>query len=262
METPGQKGQLRTLGIIGFGDFGRFITPHLKTYFDVLVYSRHDVSAEAAELGARAARLEDVAAADIVVLAVPMSGLENVLQNITSYVRPDALVVDVTSVKVRPLALMENYLSGKTNFLGTHPIFGPQSGKHGIVGLPMVVCPSDNTFFEPLVAFAQEQLKLKVLIKTAEEHDREMAYVQGLTHFISRALAELSLPDTQAQSVSYGFLQKMKSLVDKDSTDLFLTIERENPYAAQARRQFLDALQKVEQGIDDESAQQERFGHG
>lgn len=239
----------KTLSVIGFGDFGQFIIPHLREYFEILVYSRHDVSKSAGALGARAVSLPEAAAADVVVLAVPMSGLENVLQKIAPHVRPDALVVDVTSVKVRPLALMQTYLSGKTNFLATHPIFGPQSGKDGVTGLPMVVCPSDNIFFEPLVSFVRKTLKLNIIIKTAEEHDKEMAYVQGLTHFISRALAELHLPETQAQSVSYGFLQKMKSLVDKDSLDLFLTIERENPFAVQARKELMEALGRVEKGI-------------
>jgi prephenate dehydrogenase len=32
--------------------------------------------------------------------------------------------------------------------------------------------------------FSEESLELKVIEKTAEKHDREIAYVQGLSHFV------------------------------------------------------------------------------
>jgi prephenate dehydrogenase len=42
-------------------------------------------------------------------------------------------LVDVTSVKVKPLEIIEKYFpKDKFQILGTHPMFGPQSGASGI----------------------------------------------------------------------------------------------------------------------------------
>ena len=51
---------MKTLGIIGFGSFGQFISLHLSSYFDVLAYNRSDKSAEAKALNVKYCSLAEV----------------------------------------------------------------------------------------------------------------------------------------------------------------------------------------------------------
>ena len=48
------------------------------------------------------------------------------------------LVVDVLSVKVHAKTTLLSLLPESCDILCTHPMFGPQSGKHGWGGLPFV----------------------------------------------------------------------------------------------------------------------------
>ncbi len=74
------------------------------------------------------------------------------------------------------------------------PLFGPQSANGGLSGLRFVVCPVRGGRYEQVAAFGR-LLGLKVTVTTPEEHDREMAYVQALTHLIGRSLVNIGIPD-------------------------------------------------------------------
>jgi prephenate dehydrogenase len=235
------------VGILGYGQFGAFMTKHLVSHADVLVYSRSDV---AVYEGAQLAQLADVCAADVVIFAIPMNAFESLCIETQQLIPSTSVIVDVTSVKVPPLNLLKKYFP-KHQILGTHPIFGPQSGKDGIAGLPIVLTNVSvrDEYYSEMRRFLQEILQLSVIEVTPEEHDKAMAYVQGLTHFIGRALAEMEIADSPLATQSYKQLIELVRLVGSDSWELFKTIENENPDAKHVRTSFLSTLQKLEKQL-------------
>lgn len=243
----------KSLGLIGFGSFSQFITPHLKPYFDIRATNRSDKSEEARALGVDYVSLRETAEADIVVLSVPVQFLKEVILSIKDYVRPGALIIDVSSVKVKPLSMMGEFLPESTEIIGTHPLFGPQSGKRGIEGLNLVLCDYRTKQLRKVAKFFENELKLNVLLRTPQVHDRQMAYVQALTHFIGRAVNEMDIPDVEQKTSAYQHLLEIKRNLGQDSFDLFVTIENENPYAADVRKQYLDELKKLESRLSQKS---------
>jgi prephenate dehydrogenase len=241
----------QTLGLIGFGAFGRFMAAHLRANFDVVAADRENIACQAAALGIRAANITEAAHAPIVVLAVPAQHLEGALRDIRAHIQPGAIVLDVCSVKLKPLALMEGVLPMHASIIGTHPLFGPQSGKDGIAGLPIALCPlrAAPEQIACVRAFLADTLKLRVIDTTPDAHDREMANVQALTHLLSRALTELDLPESDLATVAYQRLLAMRANLRHDSEDLFRTIQRENPYAEAARRALREKLDEIEARI-------------
>ncbi len=242
------------LSILGFGAFGRFITPHLAPHFRVMVHDRRGIAADASSLGVRAATLDEAARADIVVLAVPVQHMPALLAELASRLRPGTLVLDVASVKLRPAELLAQHLlplAPTCHTIGTHPLFGPQSGRDGIRGLPIVLCPfsAPPARIACVRDFLTGTLGLTVLDATPDEHDRQMAHVQALTHLLSRALEEMNLPEGPMVTAAYQRLLAMRANLREDSLDLFLTIERENPYAAEVRRRLRDVLDAWERRI-------------
>jgi len=234
-----------SVGLVGFGNFGQFIVKFLTPFFEINVYDLADFSNEAKNLGVVWSSLEEVVKKDIVILGVPVQFLEPLLLEIKDIINPEALVMDVSSVKVKPLQLLEKYLPDTTDIVGTHPLFGPQSGKNGIAGLNMVLCPVRNTKNHNLSLFFSNQLKLNVLERTPELHDRQMAYVQALTHFIGRSINEMDIPDVEQKTPAYQYLLDIKRNLGKDSMDLFLTIELENPFAKEVREKFIEQLNNL-----------------
>jgi prephenate dehydrogenase len=153
---------------------------------------------------------------------------------------------------MKPIELMTEILPLSVEIIGTHPLFGPQSGREGISGMRVAFCPVRTTRAEQIENFLREKLQLKVLPRTAEEHDREMAHVQALTHFVARALDELHVAKSALATVSYEELMRAARLVSEDSWELFQTIQQGNPFAADKRKSFVGKLVELEKRMNGE----------
>lgn len=225
-----------SLGLIGHGAFGAFIHPHLARFFDVTVHDPADTAA---------ASLATTAAQQVVVLAVPLAQMRDVAAAVAPHLRPGALVVDVCSLKVAPLGILAELLPEHVEILGTHPLFGPQSGKAGIAGLRIALCPLRGRRARLAARFLRRGFGLEVVQSTAEEHDRQMAYVQGLTHIVSRIVLAMDVPALELRTTTFEHLTRMVDTVRHDSEALFRTIAQDNPYAAEVRESFAQATATV-----------------
>lgn len=240
----------QSLGIVGLGAFGAFMLPHLTPHYDVSVFDTADVSSVAAKFNARVASLAEVAASDVVVLAVPVQKMDGVLKEMAPRIKPGSLVLDVASVKLKPTQMMLEHLPAHAAIVGTHPLFGPQSGKNGIAGLNVAVCNVRGDRSAGVAAFLRDMLKLSVFETTAEDHDRQLAYVQGLTHLLAKVVVSLDLPDFALTTKTYDLMMQMIGMVRYDSDELFKAIERENPFTAEAKKSFFAAARRLEEALE------------
>lgn len=236
------------LGLIGYGAFGRLTARHLSVWFDILA---HDPAATQAEPGAQLTDLTEAAACPVVILAVPVEALAETLDAVTPHLAEGALVIDVGSVKVLPAQLMAERLPTHVQAVGSHPLFGPQSAKTGIAGLRIAVCPvRGDRIARRVAAFCRRALKLKVFLVSPEDHDREAAMVQGLTHLISRVLISMEPLPTRMTTVSFDKIMQAVEMVRYDSPAVFRAIERDNPYAAEVRNRFFDLAAQARKDLD------------
>ncbi len=236
-----------SLGLIGVGSFGSFAAKHLARHFSLVLHDPFlKTGALAKKLKARAGNLKDAASCDIVVLAVPVQKMRDVLAEIAPHLKKGALVIDVASVKIRPVAAMRKLLPRHVALVGTHPLFGPQSGKKSIKGLNIAVCEIRGRRGACVAKFCKEKLGLRAALVTPEEHDREAAYVQGLTHMLAKIVVSLDLPDMRFPTKTYELMQEMVEMVRYDSDELFRAIERENPFSCEAKKSFFAAFKDLE----------------
>jgi prephenate dehydrogenase len=229
----------KTLGLIGLGQFGQLAARSLAPHFDVLATDMApDAASHAQALGVGFGTLAEAASRDIVIVAVPVVAMQSVFTAIAPHLAPGALVIDVGSVKTLPSQWMVELLPDHVDLVATHPLFGPQSAKTGLAGLRLVVCPIRGARSEKVAAFGRS-LGLTVTVTTPEEHDREMAYVQALTHLIGRSLVNLDIPDEQLKTPSYQHLLELCALIGGDTFELFSAIQTLNPYAAEVAESFV-----------------------
>ncbi len=241
----------QTLGIIGIGAFGEFMLKHVTPYFDVCIYDKHrDLTDILSLYNVRGGDLATVASCDIVLLAPPVKFIADVVEQITPFLKPGQLVMDVASVKVQPTEILKKALPESVDVVGLHPLFGPQSGKFGIHGLNIAVCPVRGDRHEKVAAFLKERLGLNVYVTTPEEHDLQMAYVQGLTHLISKVFVQMNLPDIQMKTKTFSLLFDMVELVRYDSEELFRTIQKDNPFIQQTKADFFGSVKKLESYLE------------
>lgn len=249
---------LERVGIVGLGAFGRFMAGHVGAVAREVVGC--DGSGVETPRGVRRGTIADIAGCEVVIVAVPLAAMRGVLEDLAAAMERveqggqagrAGVVVDVCSVKVEPVRLMREILPASVRVLGTHPLFGPQSGAQGIRGMPIAVCPVrvDAETMARARAVLEVGLGLRVIEIDAERHDRDMAYVQGLTHYISRALSALPLPETPLATMAYERLLAMRSNLAADSWALFETIQQGNAHAAEVRSGLRAELEALEERL-------------
>lgn len=241
----------RTLGILGYGAFGRLMAAHLGRHFDVIVHDPRSPEAGGdPETGVRFAGQAEVAACDVVVLAAPVDQFRAAARAIRDHLRPEALLLDVGSVKVLPAAVLQEELPDHANIVCTHPLFGPQSASRGLKGLKLALCPLRGGKGPDVKAFLEEAFGLEVIVTTPEEHDRELALVQGLTHLIARVLVGMEPLPSRMTTLSFDLLMDAIGMVRDDPPGVFLAIERDNPYSREVRERFLRLADELSASFD------------
>ncbi len=236
-----------TIGIIGFGSFGKFLAEKLSSHAVVKVYNRRERPTT------WQASFEEVAACDYVVLAVPLDAYVETLERLAPVMPPSSVAVDVCSVKEWPVKLIRQYLNEQP-LVATHPLFGPESAGASLDGHTIVLCPevSDAEPYAKVKRFA-EKLKLRVVELSLEAHDREMAVVQGLTFFIARALDYMKLHGQQLSTPSFERLLHLAELEQHHSAELFRTIQQGNMRTQAVRQAFLAAARRIDEELEAES---------
>jgi prephenate dehydrogenase len=240
----------KTVGIYGLGRFGSFYSQLLSPYFNVRAYSRNP--GRGTPPGVRRVGEDELLDSPVLILCVAISALEQVLRGIAGRLRPGTLVMDTCSVKAMPAAWMEKILPSPVKILATHPMFGPDSAHGGVEGLPLILSPvrvAGETTAEWKAFFAS--LGLRVLEMKPEEHDRQAAFTQGLTHYLGRVLADLSLEDSPIASMGYRKLLEIIEQTCNDSQQLFIDLQRYNPYTRRMRTALAEALEDVKTLLDE-----------
>lgn len=237
-----------TLGLIGYGAFGRLTARHLAAHFDILAY---DPAAQDDDGVVTLADLARVAGCLFVILAVPVETLAETTAAIAPHVTSGATIIDVGSVKVVPGRVLTEGLPQNVDIVGTHPLFGPQSAKDGVAGHRVAVCPvRGDRAARRVSAFCRSALKLKVFQVSAEDHDREAAVVQGLTHLIARVLLAMEPLPTRMTTTSFDRIMQAVEMVRHDSPAVFRAIERDNPYSAEVRDRFFALADEARAELD------------
>jgi prephenate dehydrogenase len=243
-----KKGNPPRIGLIGLGAFGRLIAAHLSGRFPILGY---DPAAQEPIKGVVLSSLADAGGCDVVILAAPVPALRGICRELRPHLRPGALVIDVCSVKVLPAQIMREELPEHVDIVGTHPMFGPQSARGGVKGLKIVLCPIRGRWTRPLAGWMRQTLGLQAIIATPEEHDRDAAMVQGLTHLIAKVLVQMEPLPRSLTTVSFDLLMRAVEIVRYDAPEVFYDIERMNPYVPDVRRKFFGLAAELAEHLEE-----------
>lgn len=237
-------------GIIGLGAFGRFMGGHLARHGQTLGYDPSAQSRKAARAaGISCVPLEEAAAADIVILAVPVDRMAVTCRALAPHLARGALVLDVGSVKLKPAGDMLKNLPAGVEIICTHPLFGPQSARDGLKGHNIAVANVRGKSLGRVRRFLAQTLGLNVIVTTADEHDRELAAVQGLTHMIARILVQMEPLPKKMTTRSFELIMGAVEMVRYDSEELFMAIEKQNPYSRRVRERFFRLASELDRRL-------------
>jgi len=238
----------KSISIIGFGNFGKLAVKHLiLSGANVLVTDVENKSQEAEILGAKFVSLEKVLQNKIIIIAVPMEKFVETLMNIKDKIKKDSIIIDVCSLKIFSCNAMEKILPKNIKIIGSHPLFGPQSAKNSIEGMKMALINvrADIKTFNKVKKFCKS-LKLKVIITTPEEHDKEMAVSQALTHFICQVCKKIDINRVGLSTKTFENLMDIIDIVKNDTPALFNNMQQMNPFAIKIRKDFINNAKELD----------------
>ncbi|MDQ0664913.1 prephenate dehydrogenase [Arthrobacter ulcerisalmonis] len=170
------------------------------------------------ELGSGAPQL-------VVVAAPPDVTADVVCQALADY--PDAVVVDIASVKADILSRLRSLGADLSRYVGTHPMAGREkSGPVAARGelftsMPWVLCPSEETSGAALQVARSLASDLGAVVSqfTADEHDEAVALVSHLPQVMSSLLASrLQGTPLHALSLAGNGLRDVTRIAASDPT--------------------------------------------
>ena len=230
---------MKKIGVIGYGRFGKVLTDLLLKDYEVSVYDPENSAGDIAK------DLEYVLESVIVFIAVPIRSFEITIKSISKYNLYNTTIIDVCSVKIYPVKIMEKYLPNHVGIIASHPHFGPDSYSP-FRELKTTLYPIRDSYkrYDEVKDFF-ERSSIRVVKLSPDEHDSMAALSQGITHFIGRVLNEAGVVSTQINTLGFNDLLGVIEQTCNDSWDLFKDLQKYNPYTDKMIDNLLETINIV-----------------
>jgi len=240
------------LGLIGFGRLGEFIATFLSQDFDLSVFDTDaDVMIKAKNMNIKFSPLSEIADNDAIIICTPISKTEDTIKELAKHIKGNPLIIDTCSVKELPVKWMQKHLPSQCSILATHPMFGPDSAKETLLGAKIVLSPiriEDHQFNE--IKSYLNSHGLRIIETTPKDHDIQISHSLLLTHFIGRSLIDFNAEQLLIDTKGYRRLMNILKTVKNDSFQLFLDMNKYNPYTKKTLNDFLKSMKKIQKIIE------------
>ncbi len=190
--------------------------------------------------------------ADVVIITVPINVTVDTIKKTGAFVKEDALLMDLTSLKKEPVKAMLSY--SKAAVIGMHPVFGPTVSS--FKNQTFVLTPARPQNWLPWLENFLKKEGAKIKITTAEKHDSMMAVIQGMTHFstlaVANAMKELGIDikeSLQYTSPIYKLRMDMVGRILNQDPNLYADIEIANPESKKTIKQYIKSAKKLQKII-------------
>lgn len=187
----------------------------------------------------------------VVIIAVPIGVTTDVIRQVGPHMPPEALLMDLTSLKAGPVAAMLSH--ALCQVVGLHPLFGPTVST--LAGENVAVCPGRGTEGQGWITSILTEAGARVTVTTPERHDEMMAVIQGLNHFdtlvFGLTIRELHIGGEDLERFSTPAFRVKGELVKRlfAHPELYLSIIGDNPYVRPLLECFLSCARQQAERI-------------
>ncbi|KAE9609749.1 hypothetical protein Lal_00006518 [Lupinus albus] len=243
------------IAIVGFGNFGQFLAAtFIRQGHTVLAYSRSDYSTAAHKMGVAFFHNPDDLCEEhpeVILLCSSIISTQKVLLSLPfQRLKRSTLFVDVLSVKEFPKNLLLEVLPNYFDIICSHPMFGPESGRHGWNGLTFMYEKVRILYEDHRMARCEKFLNVfaregcRMVEMSCGDHDIYAAGSQFITHTVGRVLGGLNLESTPINTKGYESLLDLVENTAGDSFDLYYGLFMFN-------KSSLEMLEKLDFAFED-----------
>lgn len=214
----------------------------LDTGYEVLI----------SDLNTKLSNTELVKQSDVVILSTPIDIAIQICEDIGPFLRKEQLLMDLCSQKED---IVKNMLDcGISEVVGVHPMFGPFTNSLKGQNIIIVQARVKKWFrwFENIL----EKNNGVVTIMDAMDHDKHMAFVQGLTHFLTvcmgRTMQKMNMKLKDTVSYSTPIFRLNSELLGRmfaQDLNLYATLIGENKYVKKTLSLFQESMLEVNNSL-------------
>ena len=189
---------------------------------------------------------------DVLILSTPLDAAIRISEEIGPVLSRDQLLMDFCSLKENILKAMLSFTSAEV--IGTHPLFGPFTDS--IKGQNIIVCPGRGTV---RLKWLESEFRAREAVVTRMDpvtHDRNMAVVQGLTHFLTicmgKTLQKMNMPPNEALLYSTPIFRINLDLIARlfaQDLDLYASLVNKNRHTKETLETFLSAMDEAKKSL-------------
>jgi prephenate dehydrogenase len=205
---------IKKIAIIGAGgDMGYWFSKYFKKKDKILsLYDIRTISSEPSNNTIICTNIRDcVKAADLVLICVPVKNTPKTIKECASNMKSGGILAEISSVKRQSFKALQKIPTGIIP-LCIHPMFGP--GRVDLKQMKILMIPVSNEQNELKILNKLFDRSLITVIQNSNTHDRLIAIVLGLTHFVNIIFANfLSKQDFSYLNEIAGTSFEMQSLL-------------------------------------------------
>lgn len=184
---------------------------------------------------------------DLILITVPIDKTVSVIDRLAPYIRKDAILFDVTSIKSEPIEAM---MKTKANdVVGIHPMHGPSTP---IAWQNYILCKWRWIAWYKLLKQIFKEEWAKIVEMDADKHDAMMSIIQGLSHFtdivFAKTLEALNVnlkTCTKLNSPAYKLKFAMMWRIMAQNADLYWSIQLQNKANSAVIDCFIESAVKL-----------------
>jgi prephenate dehydrogenase len=241
------------IAVLGAGKMGVWFAKYCKANGDVVILAdrkKDKLERLGFELQVETADfVQAVQKSDQVIICVSIEAFEEVVKKISSAVHPGQPVLDICSIKEKPVRIMHKNLKHAL-VLGTHPVFGP--GSNGVRHKAFVLTPTNSAerkFAETYQKWLEKE-GARVFVMSPKRHDELMSVVLGLPHFLGAVTCDTLLSQSEfaetkkVAGTTYRMLFTLAEATALETPDLFATLQQNLPEIENIEKLFMQKAQE------------------
>lgn len=215
------------------------------------LFRRHKFRILVADIATELKPAAACARADVTIFSVPIKITPQVITECAPHAKSGSLLVDLTSLKTPAMAAFKKNAPANVEVVSLHPLFAPGAVAQLKKQVIAVCTLRAGSKWRWLSVFFKKQGAI-LTSTTANEHDRMMAIVQGITHFsaIASGMALKRLGANLKKTLSfaspiYRLRLAMIGRILNQSPALYAQIEIENPNMKKTAKAYLNSIQDL-----------------
>jgi|TARA_B100001750_G_C15465448_1_gene576755 prephenate dehydrogenase len=162
---------------------------------------------------------------DIILVSVPMKATTPIISEVLEHVKEDKIILEISSLKKNiERDINKKFKKHKDNIISIHPLFGPGLD---INSKQQIILIKSNKTNKQKRIVTQLFPKSNITIINAKDHDKSMAYILSLTHFINILFLSMLKKQNNIDyfSTTFKIQYNLANAILNDRTELLADIQ-------------------------------------